>query len=461
MQLFNFHFMSKLPDVIVIGAGAAGLAAAAELGRAGLPVLLVEARSRIGGRIFTKRDPGTGIAVEFGAEFIHGRPSEIWNKLKSSGHQILESEGENWCYTNSQLTQCDFFAQVEEILSRMEAQGADESFRSFLNRCWPDSRLTTSEREAKERALAYIVGFNAADPDLVGVHWLLKGREADQRSDGNRIFRPEHGYQDLIDALQHDLQAHGVVVRKNTVVESITWRRGRVELTAREGTQLLELAAPCALVTLPLAVLQTKRGETGAVRFQPALPREKLDALTKLRMGQVLRVSLRFRYRFWSEPFWPDKRGADLSRLRFLFSDDGWFPTWWTLHPSEAPVLTGWAPFRCAERLSGKSESYIVDHCLRTLGRLFDMEPSRLNQILEAVYCHDWWQDPYARGAYSYGAVGSDGAAETLAAPLENTLYFAGEATDANGQSGTVHGAMASGLRAAREIVLARKMDAA
>jgi monoamine oxidase len=453
--------MAKQTDVIVVGAGAAGLSAAVELGRAGLSVIILEAKPRIGGRIFTKQDPNTGIAVELGAEFIHGRPPEIWNRLKSSGREIVEADGENWCYANGQLTQCDFFSRVEEILGRMDEKGPDESFRSFLNRCCPDSRLTTSEREAKDRALAYIVGFNAADPDLVGVHWLMKSREADQRTEGSRIFRPEHGYQDLIDTLQNDLDANGVVVRKSAVVESIVWRRGRVELTARETTRELELVAPCVLITLPLAVLQTKPGETGAVRFEPALPRDKLEALTKLRMGQVLRISLLFRYRFWSEHFWPDKRSEDLSQLRFLFSDDGWFPTWWTLHPKDAPVLTGWAPFRCAERLSGKSESYIVDQCLRTLGRLFDMEPSRLSQILETAYCHDWWDDPYARGAYSYGAVGSDGAPETLAAPLEDTLYFAGEATDANGQSGTVQGAIASGVRAAKEIVASRKVDAA
>jgi monoamine oxidase len=110
--------------------------------------------------------------------------------------------------------------------------------------------------------------------------------------------------------------------------------------------------------------------------------------------------------------------------------------------------------FRCAERLSGNSRIFVIDQCLRTLATLPHTRSEQLAQLLDAAYFHDWQNDPFSRGAYSYDAVGWDGAQQTLATPVENTLFFAGEATDTTGHNGTVHGAIASGRRAAREILL-------
>jgi monoamine oxidase len=139
--------------------------------------------------------------------------------------------------------------------------------------------------------------------------------------------------------------------------------------------------------------------------------------------------------------------------MSFLFSQDDWFPTWWTANPAKWPIITGWAPFRCAERLSGKSNSFVVEKGLQTLGAQLRVSQAELESLLEVAHCHDWQADPFSQGAYSYGKVGSDGAYEALAEPVENTLYFAGEATDTTGNNGTVHGAIASGYRAAKQIM--------
>ena len=165
--------MSNVPDVIVIGAGAAGLAAASKLGRAGVSVLVLEARDRIGGRIHTQWDPVSDTPIELGAEFIHGRPPEIWSLLEEHKISTSEVEGDGWCLQDGNLSECDFFSQVEQILERMDDRQPDESFLRFLNHCCPDSNQSPEQREAKERALRYVVGFNAADPGLVGVHWLV------------------------------------------------------------------------------------------------------------------------------------------------------------------------------------------------------------------------------------------------------------------------------------------------
>ena len=169
-------------------------------------------------------------------------------------------------------------------------------------------------------------------------------------------------------------------------------------------------------------------------------------------MGKVIRVTLKFRDRFWEDLKPHGAKGKTLADMSFLFSDDPWFPTWWTAMPQTSPMITGWAPFRSAEKLSGRNRSFVIDRAVDTLGSLLGVKRSRLERLLESAHFHDWQADPFARGAYSYGKVGAPRALQALARSLDQTLYFAGEATDTSGQNGTVHGAIASAHRAAREI---------
>jgi monoamine oxidase len=125
--------------------------------------------------------------------------------------------------------------------------------------------------------------------------------------------------------------------------------------------------------------------------------------------------------------------------------------------PVHEPIIIGWAPFQCAERLSGRDRSFVVDRGLKTLSGLLAVSLPNLEEGLEGAYFHDWQCDPYSRGAYSYGMVGADGAQEVLAKPVDGILFFAGEATASPGSNGTVHGAIASGYRAAREILSLRR----
>ncbi len=438
-------------SVIVIGAGIAGLAAAWKLGSAGSSVALLEARDRIGGRIWTVSD---GFPVELGAEFIHGRPREILDALDESRAEITEVEGRSWCAFESRLRLCDFWSSIESILSRMEDSGPDESFLDFLRRLFPNPE---SDREAQERALGYIIGFNAADPRLVGVHWLVQGMRAEEKIEGDRSFRAGRGYRDLLEVFERRIAAcRGVTIQRSTVVEYVRWRPGRVEVIARTPVGPQTFTASRVLITLPLALLKAPSGDTGAVNFDPPLPTAKIAALDKLEMGRVIRIVLLFRDRFWDH-LTPQNSRTTLSDMGFLFSDDEWFPTWWTSAPRKLPIITGWAPFQCAEKLSGQSREFVVERSLHTLGGLLKVDRGVLQDNLQNAYFHDWQSDPFSRGAYSYGKVGSDGAQEALAAPLADTLFFAGEATDTTGNNGTVHGAMASGYRAATQILASFK----
>jgi monoamine oxidase len=451
----RLHFMRGKDEVIVIGAGAAGMTAAAKLASAGYSVTILEARDRIGGRMFTVHDSKCDAPVELGAEFVHGRPPEIWNLLKRHKLQAREVTGDGWCLREGRLSTCDFFSEVDRILEKMSGRGPDQSFSQFLNDCCrKDERL----KHAKKWATGYVSGFNAADPAMVGVHWLVKGMRSEEKIGSDHIFHVRRGYAALVDVLHHQMSATGVTIHKESVVESISWRGGIVEIKVRMKNGVQMFTAPRVLITVPLGVLQARAGCKGGIRFHPELPGWKQDAIRKLMMGKVIRVTLRFRERFWEGL--PRNRGGNSKTMRnmsFLFSNDAWFPTWWTAPAQRLPFITGWAPFRHAEKLSGKSIDFVADQGLRALHRLLRIGKRELEGMLEHAYSHDWQTDPFSRGAYSYGKVGGDGAEQALAKPVMNALFFAGEATDPNGQNGTVHAAIASGHYAADEIIEASR----
>lgn len=445
--------MSQDKPVIIIGAGIAGLAAATKLGQSGIPVTVVEARNRIGGRIFTQRNAAYNAPIELGAEFIHGLPPEILEQLPKS--EIEEVEGQNWCVYEQRLSPCNFFSQVDSILDAMDDSLPDESFLAFLERKFPNPSHDAGLNQAKRRATAYVSGYNAADPRLVGVRWLVAGMRAEEKIQGHRAFRSRNGYADLIGAYGRQIAHHDIAIRTATVIESIVWKPGVAQLKTHSEEGSSTFTTPQVLLTLPLSLLKTSQ-KPGAVEFIPPLPREKIDSLDKLEMGEVIRIVLQFRHRFWDAIRAPGNAKSTLSDMSFLLSDDESFPTWWTTMPQKQPLITGWAPFRCANKLSGKDQSAVVRQALQTLSSLLGESVQNLEDWLDAAYFHDWQTDPFSRGAYSYGKVGANSAQQVLAAPVENTLFFAGEATDTSGNNGTVHGAIASGYRAAQEIIKAR-----
>ena len=438
MSFPNEPANSDHADVVVVGAGVAGLVAASELAEAGLSVVILEARDRIGGRVYTLNDLEQQFPIELGAEFIHGRPPEIMDVLRANGISVSEVDGDNFCVQNGKLSSCDFVSEVDEILQKMSDKEADEPFAKFLQRCCPQA-----SSETKQHALGYVAGFNAADPAQVSVHWLFHQMKAEEKIEGDRAFRPRGGYSSLLDLLQKRATKAGVHVRTNTVVNRICWRAGSVLVDATRDKNSVSLHASQVLVTVPLGVLQARTGEAGAIEFCPALPQEKLDSISGMEMGKVMRVVLHFKQRFWDRIQTADARKKSLAEMSFLFSQDEFFPTWWTSMPDRFPVITGWAPWQSAEKVRSGALP-VVTRALQTLSGLLPVRPEELDSLLEIAYFHDWQADPYSRGAYSYVKAGSANAPTVLGHPVEDTLFFAGEAADVTGNNGTVHGAIAS-----------------
>jgi monoamine oxidase len=266
---------------------------------------------------------------------------------------------------------------------------------------------------------------------------LAKAEAAADRDEGTRQYRILKGYRTLVNWLQMKLRRTDTQMNLNTIVHKIQWAPGEVEVEARTPTGGARFKARQAVVTLPLGVLQNQN-EDGVV-FDPPLI-EKEAAIHGLSMGSVVKMTFQFRSRFWA----PDDFG-------FIHAIGRRFPTWWS--DRRGLIITGWAGGPRARELSHESIESIQSEALLTLSEIFKTDSRQIQDLLTGVYHHDWIHDPFSQGAYSYTPVNMIGAAEKLAAPIGQTLFFAGEATDNKGEQGTVHGALESGQRAAKELM--------
>jgi len=171
-------------------------------------------------------------------------------------------------------------------------------------------------------------------------------------------------------------------------------------------------------------------------------------------MGQVVKLTLRFRERFWEHDHLPlAAESLDPRQVSYIYGSAAALPTWWTAYPAIAPQLTAWAGGPAAIRLIDQPEDQIIEQALDALANVLGVPRGRIVETLVATHIHSWHADPFARGAYSYVMVNGMDAVRVLAAPVEHTLFFAGEATNSDGNTGTVHGAITTGQRAAREIL--------
>jgi len=433
------------PDVLIIGAGVAGLAAAGKLSQAGLRVLVLEARERLGGRVLTIHPENLDVAIELGAEFVHGRSPQTFELIKSGGLEAGKIQGEPFCSNEQALGRCDFWGRIEKVLDAMKKEASpDQSFDSFVKNLH-DPEISEEDKRA---ACSYVRGFHAAHPEEISVQSLIEGIEAEEKIDGDVQFRLPQGYDRLVATLERKLHHERSRVFLDTVVERVRWKSASVEVEALRRGDRIRYSAPRLISTLPLGLLLDQQDGNGVVKFEPALT-AKAESASKLRVGHVIRVSMVFRSRFWAEM---KAGGRSLQRMTFLFSLDRDFPTWWSLMPFEAPVLTAWAPADAAERLSTLSDSEICQRALHSLSRVLHVPEEFCREQLVNAYTHNWQNDPYSRGAYSYVALGGSDTQREFAAPIDSTLFFAGEATDFEGHHGTVHGAIASGYRAAEEV---------
>jgi monoamine oxidase len=423
-------------DIAIIGAGAAGLAAARELAGRGDRICLLEARDHIGGRIRTLHLPDSPLPIELGAEFIHGGGASTLSIVDAASLLAYQlPDDHHWVREGHRETIADFWQQLDRI--RRQIRGpADRSFADFLR-----SRRNLSPR-LRQLALGYVEGYHAAHADRISALALQASDSEQEDPRGNQQFRIANGYDAIPAFLRAGFDPDRVELRLGRVVRAVRWRAGDVTIEA-EGRVDETIRARAAIVTIPIGVWKAPREQRGAIRFEPALT-EKERLLERIEVGHVVKIVFRFRERFWNdEPF------------DFLHTDDRFVPTWWSAAPVRAPLLTAWAGGHAADALLAEEPGTRIDRAVDAMASAFGKPRRQLDALIAGVYTHDWQSDPFSRGAYSYAGVGGSGALSKLGKPIANTLFFAGEATSAD-ETGTVAGAMDSGRRAARSVEAAR-----
>ncbi|HZF31263.1 MAG TPA: NAD(P)/FAD-dependent oxidoreductase [Gammaproteobacteria bacterium] len=432
-------------DVVIVGAGAAGLAAAARLAREGVSARVLEARDRIGGRIFTRRVPGVDVPLELGAELVHGRPAATLAWAAKARSPLVDLGEQRWIVRDGKLEPAaDLFERMMQGLSAAQRPRKDLAFAEFIDGA-ARRHLTPATREL---ALLLVEGFDAADASRVSTLATLDEWTGSASAEAP-TFRLRDGYGALVDALVSALDSRAEVTLE-TIVREVRWRRGAVEIDAIQQGRRRAVKARAAIVALPLGVLKQSARARGGVAFAPALE-AKRKAFAGLESGSVLKVVLEF-----ADAFWEDLDGGRYRDAAFFHAPGAPFPTFWSALPVRAPVLCAWTAGPSARRLSGRGEAAIVRAALASLRAVFGKSVGAARR-LQAAFVHDWQADPFARGAYCYVTVGGRRARERLAEPLRGTLFFAGEAAATGGESGTVAGALQSGERAAEQVLAARR----
>jgi monoamine oxidase len=389
--------------------------------------------------------------IELGAEFVHGRAPELQEVIAAASLTMVDIGGTRWTPSSTTLRPADdFWKQLERVMQWLErdVRRGDRSFADFIARQPGGPRLRTERRLVRE----YVEGFHAADPRLVSARSLSEnGHPGDDRRE-RRLGRVVDGYDRVPASLAAPILHR---IHLSRVVTLIEWEPGHVSVHAKRpsGRSLETVTARAAIVAVPLGVLKANPDQEGAIRFDPSLD-QKHAALQRLASGSAVRIVCRFRERFWAADWFAKlHRSEDLDTWSFLHGHDRQFPTWWTAYPATEPLLVGWCGGPRASEASRLVAPEIVDRAVDSLAAQIGVTRRRLASMIERTWMHDWEHDPFARGAYSYQMVGGADSPAALAKPMGGTLFFAGEATETSGDTGTVHGAIATGRRAARQVI--------
>lgn len=419
-------------QVLIIGAGASGLIAGCDLAEKGFQVTIIEARGRIGGRICTVHD-GFSAPVDIGAEFVHGDKKITSALVKEAGLSLLKMKGEMYSVENGKISESDFFNDDwGKVVKKLHGLTHDMDMATFMDVHFNRNQYPDLYDDVR----GFIEGYDAADFHMVSAMAL---RDEWSGTDDDKQFHIEGGYGKVIDYLFQKFKKHGGVIKLSSPIEEIHWSVGKVEITT--GPDREKIVGSKAVVTVPLGVLTND-----SILFSPRLP-DYQKAFAEIGFGGVIKLMIEFDETFWK----PMQENAGMHDLAFVFSDC-LIPTWWSQLPNKFPMITGWLGGPETAHISHNKDE-LLKIAAASLGSIFKMSATEIVSNIRHWYVADWVKDPFALGAYSYPTIKTKEARKQLSKPVNETLYFAGEAIFDGADMGTVEAALASGREVARKII--------
>ncbi len=424
-------------ETIVIGAGVAGLSAARLLSDAGRRVAVLEARDRVGGRVWTDRRDG--LVTDLGASWIHGIDgSAVAAAAQAFGMRTVEFTVGGYQPDSRPIA---YYAPDGTRMTDAEARRFADDIRAVddaLRAVVAASAPFASYREVTESALEE-QGWDDARTERVREYLEHRSEEQygawiedlaahgldDDAIDGDEVVFPD-GYDRLPAAL-----ARGLDVRLGRAVSRVSWSATGVAVSVGDEV----LTADDVIITVPVGVLQSED-----FVIDPPLPSPVAGALGRLRMNAFEKVFLRFPHRFWDDGVYA---------IRQQGPEGSWWHSWYDLTPLDStPTLLTFAAGPAARGIRGWSDERVADSVLVSLRRLFG------ENVPEPTHMHvtAWQDDPFSRGSYAYMTLGSTTADhDDLATPVGGVLHLAGEATWTDDPA-TVAAALHSGHRAAENV---------
>lgn len=416
--------------ILVIGAGASGLMAAHCLTGKGYGVSVIEARDRLGGRIHAMQN-NFSRPIETGAEFMHGKQPLTESLIKAADAEAILLSGKRYQLWSGQRKQGNFFGDEWNLLTQELAKLiTDTDMDSFLREHFDSGKF----KRLRQKVEAFVEGFDAADLHRVSALALKKEWE---QSDDEHQYHIKGGYVKLIDHMAKNVTARGGEILLSSPVRDINWSPGRVTATTQGGSAI---EGEKVIITVPLGVLQKNH-----LRFSPALP-EHSRMFAQMGFGGVIKIFIEF-----TDTFWESNITHPLKDVAFIFSDAE-IPTWWSQLPDRTPLLTGWLGGPSTFTITGEPEE-LFGKALMSLEYIFKHPVKEIRKYVREWHIANWTTDPFTFGAYAYPTVGNKNAQGFISSPVQDTLFFAGEAIYEGAAMGTVEAALISGKYAAGKIM--------